>query len=129
MGMISMIISGLALLAASVCLVAVCREKKRSKKRNAALIRYIDRAAKAASDGAGRYAETHVKKLWDQIEGPGNILDRIGKLEQGITPDYEAAKQAADAVNDFSKGITNILGFDPMEALKAERQKATGELE
>lgn len=117
MEMISLILSGLALLAAGVCLVMIRREKKRSVKRNAALVRFVEKEAKAVSTAAGIYSDEHIKKC----------IERIEKLEQGITPDYEAAKQAANAVNDFSKGITNILGFDPMEALKAERQKGMGE--
>jgi hypothetical protein len=39
-------------------------------------------------------------------------------------PDFEEAKQAARAVDDFNKGLSNILGFDPMESLQRERQKA-----
>ena len=45
------------------------------------------------------------------------IGDRVNGLEKGTIPDYEAAKKAADAVNDFSKGITAILNFDPYAAL------------
>lgn len=119
MELIALIMSGLALLAAGVCLVMVHQEKKRSTKRNATLVRFVEREAKAMSTAAGSYVDEHMKKC----------IERIEKLEKGITPDYEAAKQAADAVNDFSKGITNILGFDPMEALKAERQKAKGDSE
>ena len=36
---------------------------------------------------------------------------------------YEQAKAAANAVNDFNRGITNILGFDPVSALKKEQQR------
>lgn len=94
--------SGLALLAAICCVGMVLQNEKRNMKRNAALICYVQKTA------------TGLEKKYDQ---------RIGALENGITPDYEQAKAAAAAVNDFSKGITNILGFDPMEALKADRQK------
>ena len=94
--------SSLALLAAICCAGMILQNEKRNKKRNAALVRYVQKTA------------TGLEKKYDQ---------RIGALENGITPDYEQAKAAAAAVNDFSKGITNILGFDPMEALKADRQK------
>ena len=46
----------------------------------------------------------------------------VEKLEKGVVPDFEQAKAAANAVNDFNNGISNILGFDPMTAL-AEAQK------
>lgn len=117
MEFICVILSGLALLAATVCLVLIFREKKRSAKRNAALVRSVQQEVKTAFTAAGNYVDEHMKKCYEHIE----------KLEQGITPDYEAAKQAANAVNDFSKGISNILGFDPMEALKVERQKGMGD--
>lgn len=112
MEMIALIMSGLALLAAIVCLVMIYQEKKRSTKRNTALIQYIERHEKDES----HYRESVAKEL-------GKIVGRAENLEKGIIPDYEEAKAAANAVNDFSKGISNILGFDPMEALKAERAK------
>ena len=101
--------SGLALLAAIYCVAASMQNEKRNKKRNAALIHYVQKTA------AG------LEKEYRQ---------RLDALEKGIAPDYEQAKAAAAAVNDFSKGITNILGFDPMEALRADRQKKeTGDVE
>lgn len=109
----AMILSGLALLAAIGCVIKSNQIEKRNQKRNAALIRYIDRMVKKAYVDSGIYTDEHLKSCFARIE----------KLENGITPDYEQAKAAADAVNDFSKGITNILGFDPVEALKAERSK------
>lgn len=48
---------------------------------------------------------------------------RIESLEKGITPDYEAAKKANDALTDFSKGISGILGFDPYIALHKDELK------
>lgn len=121
---ISLSMSGLALLAATAGLAIAIRNEKRSKERNAALINYIDTTAQQRANdaalAAGQYVDEETKKL----------NERIAKLEQGITPDYEQAKAAADAVNNFSKGISNILGFDPMEALKTDRRKREqGEIE
>ena len=100
------------------------RNEKRSKERHAALINYIDTTAQQQANdaalAAGQYVDEETKKL----------NERIARLEQGIAPDYEQAKAAADAVNNFSKGISNILGFDPMEALKTDRRKREqGEIE
>ena len=50
------------------------------------------------------------------------LSDRVGVLEQGLVPDYEAAKEAVKSVNDFNMGISGILGFDPLEAAKKSRQ-------
>lgn len=104
MQMIALVMSGLALLAASVSLLMSVIEKKRSKKRNAAMLDYVTATVNRGIQSSG-------------------FDSRIQKLEQGITPDYEQAKAAANAVNDFNRGITNILGFDPVSALKKEQQR------
>lgn len=121
---ISLSMSGLALLAATAGLAIAIRNEKRSKERNAALINYIDTTAQQRANDAALAARQYVD------EETKKLNERIAKLEQGITPDYEQAKAAADAVNNFSKGISNILGFDPMEALKTDRRKREqGEIE
>lgn len=120
----AIIMSGLALLAATAGLTIAIGNEKRSKKRNAALIQYIDQTAQKnankAAIAAGAYTDEEVKKVRSDMV---DLTKRTKDLEDGITPNYEQAKAAANAVNDFSKGISNILGFDPMEALRAERQK------
>lgn len=113
MEIITLILSGLALLAAIACLVLTIWEKKRSEKRNAALLRYIEKECKAVSTAAGVYADECDKKIYERIE----------KLEKGIVPDFEEARAAAEAVNDFNRGISNLLNFDPMEAIRAERER------
>ena len=119
---IAIILSGLALLAATVCLILLIQEKKRNQKRNAALIDYVDNTIveekKAISFNLREEIYAECNKLCNRIEN----------LEKGIVPDYEKAMAAANAVNDFNSGITNILGFDPYEALRSQREKErTGE--
>lgn len=92
---ISTIMSGLALLAVAVYAIT---EKKRNQKRNATIVRYV---------------EAEVAQLKKQVQ----------KLEAGVIPDYEEARKAADAVNDFNRGISSILGFDPHAAYQKEKQK------
>ena len=58
----------------------------------------------------------------EEAESLRKLSDRVGVLEQGLAPDYEAAKEAVKSVNDFNRGISGILGFDPMEAVKKSRQ-------
>lgn len=55
-------------------------------------------------------------------ESVQELTRRITVLEQGLAPDYEAAKEAVKSVNDFNLGISGILGFDPLEAAKKSRQ-------
>lgn len=104
MQIIFTIFSGLTLLIATVSLVLTIHEKNHSRKCSAAAIQYADQRAKAV-----------LSEIHQAYDG------RIEKLEQGITPDYEQAKAAANAVNDFNRGISNILGFDPMSALQKQR--------
>ena len=101
----AIILSSLALLTAIFALILVLDERKRSQKRNTALKQYAD-AAVAQSE----------KRLGDRVEA----------LEKGIVPDFEKAKEAANAVNDFNAGITGILGYDPYSALQAQRDKERG---
>ena len=58
----------------------------------------------------------------EEAENLRKLSGRVGVLEQGLAPDYEAAKEAVKSVNDFNRGISGILGFDPMEAVKKSRQ-------
>lgn len=58
----------------------------------------------------------------EEAESLRKLSDRVSVLEQGLAPDYEAAKEAVKSVNDFNRGISGILGFDPMEAVKKSRQ-------
>lgn len=113
MEIITLILSGLALLAAIVCQVQLHRERKRSVKRNAALVRYVDKTAFQTARNAMEHTDKGLKKF----------LGRVEKLEKGVVPDFEQAKAAANAVNDFNKGISNILGFDPMTALVEAQKK------
>ena len=101
----AIILSSLALLAATTSLLLVLGERKRSQKRNTALLQYVG------------------SKITEAIQG---INDRVKALEEGVVPDFEKAKAAANAVNDFNAGISGILGFDPYEALQAQREQHHG---
>lgn len=91
---ICIVISSLALLAATVSVIITVMERKRNQERNAAML---------------------------QIEN--QVIPRIAALENGAVPDYEKAKEAANAVNNFNAGITGILGYDPYSALQAQRDR------
>lgn len=99
--LIATVMSGLALLAASISLVLTICEKKRNQKRNAALCNLIEEQRKELSA-------------------------RIKNLEDGVVPDHEAARKAAESLNDFNRGIASIMGFDPYEVLRSERDKLRG---
>ena len=127
MEVIALIVSGLALLAAGVCLYLLMQEKKRSLKQKTAFFAYVDKTA----DSIKQDIRAEDDQSWLQVglETDDKIAraliplaDRIGKLENGLVPDYQAAMRAAEAVNDFNQGISNILGFDPMETIVRGRE-------
>ena len=99
------VMSGLALLAAGVSLGLLIREKKRSQERNAAMADYVDAAITAALKP---------------------IIQRVSDLENGLIPDHEEAKRAVESLNDFNRGISAIMGFDPYEAVRKENQQREG---
>lgn len=121
MEIVTMILSGLALLAASVCLILLIQEKKRNQKRNTAALQYADAAAQKvlilAKNEANAAAEAAYKNALEQFE------KRVSDLEKGISPDYNEALAAKQAVDDFNMGISAILNFDPMTAMKKSREE------
>ena len=121
MEIVTMILSGLALLAASVCLILLIQEKKRNQKRNTAALQYADAAAQKvlilAKNEANAAAEAAYKNALEQFE------KRVSDLEKGISPDYNEALAAKQAVDDFNMGISAILNFDPMAAMKKSREE------
>lgn len=102
---IAIILSSLALLAAITAIGLCLRERKRSQERNTAMMHFVEQKRNS---------------LFAKID------TRLKKLETGVVPDYERAKEAATAVNNFNAGITGILGFDPYAALQAQRDKDRG---
>lgn len=74
-----------------------------------------------------------ISRMRNTAEGMREVLrqfaDRIQKLESGIVPDFEGAKAAVKAVNDFTTGLANIMGYDPMYAARKARGVNTEESE
>lgn len=102
MAYLAIFMSGLALLAATGSLVVTILEKKRSKKQNAALLEQCREADK-------KWGET--------------LLKKIQPLEEGICPNMEEAKKAAEALDDFNTQLNAILGYDPFRALEKQRNR------
>lgn len=121
------IASGLALLAACTSLYVACKNEKRSKKRNTAMLRYVEATADKACEKAVTISKDSIRDNFAKLSASIDDVKRVcDDLANGILPDYEQAKAAANAVNDFSRGISNILGFDPMQALAEQREKDKG---
>lgn len=60
-----------------------------------------------------------------------NIEKRLSDLEHGVVPDYAEALAAKNSVDEFNKGLSAIMGFDPIAAYRkqAEKEKYGGEVE
>ena len=135
MVLIALIVSGLALLAAGVCLCLLAQEKKRNHERNAAekeLREKINWCITAIGD-----------ETVHRVEACNRFAERIAGLEQRIDPEAigkaaeEIVAQAVNEIcgkmneayfsNDFNANLGSILGFDPYASLEAQRRKERGE--
>lgn len=117
------ILSGLALLAAVVNFILLMREKKRSDKRNTAVLQYVD------SRCDGFYNKIYVQLMHERDFAKDRfekVSEEIQKLKDGIVPDYEEALAAKEAVDDFNKGLSAIMGFDPIAAVRKSREERMG---
>ena len=135
------IISSLALLAAVANIILFCVEKKRTADRFKAMLEYIDNICEGTLAEAEcfmkEYVEANSEKLGSDFLVRANSInaqigainicvaelrDEIEKLKAGTVPDYEAAKAAANAVNDFNAGLSAIMNFDPIAVARSRRQ-------
>ena len=132
---IPMIMSGLALLAAVVSLVLIISEKKRNQKRNADFINYVDAETNSVNGRMKVEFEQAVNVARDALvfrmqELQQDIIRhsvKIEQLEKGIVPDYNEALAAKNSVDDFNRGLSAIMGYDPIEmARKAREEKMYG---
>lgn len=148
MEIITMILSGLALLAAVLCLILILREKKRNEKRNAAMADlFCIECSECAADIRNYLTDLsgniqpvmdanafRLQKMIEILQSIAPVLNaavstlseckgRIENLEQGIVPDYNEALQAKKSVDLFNEGIANILNYNPMEAARKAREE------
>lgn len=124
MEIITMILSGLALLAAVLCLILIFREKKRNEKRNAAALQYTDTTVQKIITEMGAQHTEAMTTLKDAFQIKMQEHEgKIKNLEQGIVPDYNEALQAKKSVDLFNEGIANILNYNPMEAARKAREE------
>ena len=117
MTILAIILSGLALFAAAAALGLAISGRIRGQKQNTALMDYADTVGAGVLKKADDRTDARISDLEKVYE------KRISDLEKGIVPDFEKAKAAADAVNDFNAGISGILGFDPHDVLKKQRKE------
>ena len=133
---VAYILSGLALLTAVTNIILFFVEKKRGLAQRKATLEYIDNVADGVLEEAEAIAnETFCKAKDDYMlrfnsinaDMSGCVVDLaelkadVKNLKSGTVPDFEAAKAAANAVNDFNAGLSAIMNFDPIAVARARR--------
>lgn len=117
MEMITMILSGLALLAAGVSLILTIQEKKRNEKRNAAALLYTDKAVAASEALVKSQIDTEIRFLHSTIsDAEKNVMEStetlISESEERtaykISGLAEEAKKAVETSEDVKRQIDSI---------------------
>ena len=102
------------LIVLAVCIamcLAVCRH-------------WVQQVRRDASKEAERTITRIINKERESWQKSMTAMEmRITDLENGTVPDFEQAKEAARAVNDFNKGLSAIMGYDPFEARKKAQEE------
>lgn len=91
-------------------LIAVCRAFLHDFNE---LRQYVDNTVNAQGKSMLLYTDRAVAE----------VNGEISKLKEGCCPDFEKAQDAVRAINNMNEGICNILGFDPMEAMRKIREE------
>lgn len=146
MELISLILSGLALLVAAVNLTLFLVWRKRDNKRYETLLEYIDESDDLSIGAAKKFTQNALKEQMDcfdemfdafgkkinerlkNFDGTVNgcfvaFEKRVSDLEHGICPDFNAAMAAKESVDKFSEGVMNILCYGGVAPPKDPREK------
>lgn len=118
-------IYGLILLYAAVLALAGVSFALRRRDREA--LRELRGRYEALADALERVHAESQSFYKSQGERMNIMTGCMDDLKNGIVPDYEKAKAATRAMNDFNTGIAQIMGYDPMAVIKRERSKGGGE--
>lgn len=126
MGIARLIILVMCLIVCVANLVLIIRNSRRSASRSASLVQYVDKTMDAMHTEILNDVNDYVVGMKGSIDGLSadvvGMKATLDDLSKGIIPDYEEAKRAADATNEFHKGIANILNYNEMEALQRMRE-------
>ena len=121
-----LIILVLCLIVSVADLVLNIRNSRRSASRIAALVQYVDKTMDAMHSEILKDVNDYTVGMKGSIEELtnkcGGMKATLDDLSKGIVPDYEEAKRAADAANEFHRGIANILNYNEMDALRRMRE-------
>ena len=114
---ICMIMSGLALLAATASLVLIIQEKKRNEKRNTAMIDYIGAECKAVATAAEDYTNERIpdaESVNKRIEEVRKMVEDIGENVMSTSGQFQ---------DQLGQTLASIMSFDPVAAQRKSRQR------
>ena len=133
MDIISMVLFTIVIVAQIVLFTLHFMEKNHSKRRYLALLQYIDRSVEdadceeAVMESVREMMEASRKKNDEQYFGMLSELrafeNRVSEKISNLAVDYTEAQQAANKVNDFASSLSSIFDYDPMEAIRRNRNK------
>lgn len=121
--MTTLIIAAILLTLLAATMVLLKREKRNSSLAWQAVRALEDKLerTKDVSNAAFEEAKDAFKAAIDLAEEVRKLRSRVKELENGVVPGFEEAKAAVKAVNDFNVGLSAIMGYDPMAAMKKSR--------
>lgn len=112
-----------ALAVSVACWVLLEREKKNSSLAWQSVRALEDKLERTREVSAAAFEEAKdaIKAAIDIADEVRKLRTRVSELENGVVPGFEEAKAAVKAVNDFNIGLSAIMGYDPMQAIRKGR--------
>ena len=98
-------------------------EKQRSRRRNNSTIAYIESLVEDSVSHLRAELEHKLNDINKSISESNTETEN--KISQ-LVLDYSEAQRAANKINDFGAGLSRIFDYDPIAALRKEREKAGG---
>lgn len=68
--------------------------------------------------------ENGIKRIPAHTDEFRDIQSKLNQILSEGAPDYDKAKQAANAMNSFHDGLCNILSYNSMQARKKKQEQA-----
>lgn len=130
MEMISVILLLVVLLAQTVLFVLFFLGKRRSDRKNAAMIAYIDQEVAKFEKERRKDREEILQSVQSAIseyeKKNSQAMDDVNEKLGCLALDYTEAQEAAGKVNTFASSLAHIFDYDPVAASKRNRKKEMG---
>lgn len=144
-----MVIISIILLAQTALFVLFFVEKRRSVRRNQAMLDYVERSVEGGISACQEETAELLKGHAESVDARFKAIDEssnkwrediLCKTKSIITEhekrtneslnnmllDYSQAQEAASKINDFGASLASIFDYDPMKAIQKGRKKEAG---